>query len=84
MSVALKPTTIRFATRAYDLIQGEAGAQGVSVAQYVREAALIRVTIDWVDHHSDRGAVTLAELVRQVRELSSDSEPMDRRADDPD
>ena len=40
--VALHATTIRFADRAYMAIARAADSQGISVSQYVREAALIR------------------------------------------
>ncbi len=79
--MALKPTTIRFATRAYDLLQQEADEQGVSLAQYVREAALLRLVIDRHDR-GDSGADDLLDHIRQMRTLARDSEEMDRRAND--
>jgi hypothetical protein len=47
--MALHATTIRFADRAYTAIARAADAQGISVSQYVREAALIRAVLDEVD-----------------------------------
>jgi hypothetical protein len=51
--MALHATTIRFADRAYVAIARAADAQGISVSQYVREAALIRAVLDELD--STRG-----------------------------
>ena len=44
--MALHATTIRFGDRAYTAIALAADAQGISVSQYVREAALIRAVLD--------------------------------------
>ena len=38
----LRPTTVRFAQDAMDLVQKAADECGVSMAQFVREAALMR------------------------------------------
>ena len=78
----LRPTTIRFAENAYAGLQHEADEQGVSLAQYVREAALIRYVIDTHDR-AEGEAVSMLALVRQIRELARDTEGMDRRAGDP-
>jgi hypothetical protein len=47
--VALHATTIRFGDRGYTTIAAAADAQGISVSQYVREAALIRAVLDELD-----------------------------------
>jgi hypothetical protein len=78
--MALKPTTIRFAAAAYDLLQREADEQGVSLAQYVREAALIRLVVDRHEREDNESHVA---LIHAARQLARDSEAMDRRADDP-
>src|SRR4051812_20861432 len=44
--MALHATTIRFGDRGYTAIAHAADAQGISVSQYVREAALIRAVLD--------------------------------------
>ena len=44
--MALHATTIRFGDRAYTAIARAADSQGISVSQYVREAALIRAVLD--------------------------------------
>ena len=51
--MALHATTIRFADRAYLAIARAADAQGISVSQYVREAALIRAVLDELDSAED-------------------------------
>jgi hypothetical protein len=73
----LHPTTIRFGDRAYTAIGQAADAQGISISQYVREAALIRAVLDQLD--DDPGPFTstahdLLALAREVRRLSSPSE----------
>src|SRR5438309_11981192 len=40
---AMRATTVRFGTDLWDMLDREAGLSGVSVAQYVREAALARL-----------------------------------------
>jgi uncharacterized protein (DUF1778 family) len=45
MSVPLRPTTIRFASDAMDLVNKAAEATGVSTAQFVREAAVMRAML---------------------------------------
>jgi uncharacterized protein (DUF1778 family) len=40
--MALKPTTIRFAPDALDLVQRAADNLGISVAQFVRESSIMR------------------------------------------
>lgn len=57
----LRTQTIRFSREVSELIHQAASAQGVPFAQYVREAALMRVLWDV------RGAATDSE-VEQVRE----------------
>ena len=72
-SVALHATTIRFADRAYTAIARAADAQGISVSQYVREAALIRAVLDEVDsaeeaiHTSRRSPARSAGSPRSTR-----------------
>lgn len=39
----MRATTIRFTPELWELLQREAQREGVSVAQYVRDAALFRV-----------------------------------------
>ena len=71
--MALHPTTIRFGDRAYTAIGRAADAQGISISQYVREAALLRAVLDELDSSSDalHTAHDLLALAREVRRLSS-------------
>jgi hypothetical protein len=39
----VRATTIRFSSELWGLLEGEARKEGVSVAQYVRDAALFRI-----------------------------------------
>jgi hypothetical protein len=70
--VALHATTIRFADKAYTAIAIAADAQGISVSQYVREAALIRAVLDELDSANDalHTAHDLLGIAREVRRLA--------------
>ena len=81
-TVALHATTIRFADRAYTAIARAADAQGISVSQYVREAALIRAVLDELDSAEDalHTAHDLLAIAREVRRLAEVDPPGPRRA----
>jgi uncharacterized membrane protein YecN with MAPEG domain len=70
--MALHATTIRFADRGYTAISRAADAQGISVSQYVREAALIRAVLDELDASTEaiHAAHDLLAIAREVRRLS--------------
>ena len=74
-SVALHATTIRFSDRGHTAISKAANAQGISVSQYVREAALIRAILDELEGEPDARGLTTAHdllaLAREVRQLSA-------------
>ncbi len=79
-SVALHATTIRFADRAYTAIARAADAQGISVSQYVREAALIRAVLDELDSaeeaiHSAHDLLAIAREVRRLAEVDPAGPP---------
>jgi uncharacterized protein (DUF1778 family) len=80
--VALHATTIRFADRAYTAIARAADTQGVSVSQYVREAALIRAVLDEVDtvEEAIHTAHDLLAVAREVRRLADVDPPGPPRA----
>jgi len=75
--VALHATTIRFADRAYTAIARAADAQGISVSQYVREAALIRAVLDELDSAEEaiHTAHDLLAIAREVRRLAEVDPP---------
>ena len=80
--VALHATTIRFADRAYMAIARAADSQGISVSQYVREAALIRAVLDELDTAEDalHTAHDLLGIAREVRRLAEVDPPGPPRA----
>ena len=72
--MALHATTIRFADRGYAAIARAADAQGISVSQYVREAALIRAVLDELDSaeaavHTAHDLLAIAREVRRLAEV---------------
>jgi hypothetical protein len=71
----LHATTIRFADRGYTTISRAADAQGISVSQYVREAALIRAVLDELEGEPQAPTLSTAHdllaLAREVRRLSN-------------
>jgi uncharacterized protein (DUF1778 family) len=76
-TVGLHATTIRFADRGYTAIARAADAQGISVSQYVREAALIRAVLDELDTAEDaiHTAHDLLAIAREVRRLAQVDAP---------
>ena len=70
--MALHATTIRFGDRAYMAIARAADSQGISVSQYVREAALIRAVLDDLDsaEQAVHTAHDLLAIAREVRHLA--------------
>ena len=80
--MALHATTIRFADRAYTAIAQAADVQGISVSQYVREAALIRVVLDEIDSAEEavHTAHDLLAVAREVRRLAEVDPPGPPRA----
>lgn len=68
-SVALHTTTIRFGDRAYTAIARAAEALGISVSQFVREAALIRAVLDELDYSAEEAIHTAHDLLGVAREV---------------
>jgi hypothetical protein len=81
--VPLHATTIRFADRTYVAVARAADAQGISVSQYVREAALIRAVLDDLDTAEEalHSAHDLLAVAREVRQLAHVDSPGPPRAD---
>ena len=77
--MALHATTIRFGDRAYTAIALAADAQGISVSQYVREAALIRAVLDELDSnealHTAHDLLGIAREVRRLAEVEPQARP---------
>ena len=78
--VALHATTIRFADRGYMAIARAADGQGISVSQYVREAALIRAVLDDLDSaeeaiHTARDLLAVAREVRRLAQVDPPGPP---------
>src|SRR3954469_9352941 len=78
--MALHATTIRFADRAYTAIAHAADAQGISVSQYVREAALIRAVLDELDSaeealHTGHDLLAIAREVRRPARVDPPGPP---------
>jgi hypothetical protein len=78
--LALHATTIRFADKAYTTIALAADAQGISVSQYVREAALIRAVLDELDSatealHTGHDLLGIAREVRRLAEVEPPGPP---------
>ena len=85
--MALHATTIRFADRSYVAVARAADAQGISISQYVREAALIRAVLDELDTAEEalHTAHDLLAVAREVRLLAQVDPPGPPRPDsDPD
>ena len=83
--MALHATTIRFADRAYTAIAHAADAQGISVSQYVREAALIRAVLDDLDTaeqaaHAAHDLLAVARAVRRLAEVDAPGPRPDARS----
>ena len=78
--MALHATTIRFADRAYSAIARAADVQGISVSQYVREAALIRAVLDELDTaeealHTGHDLLAIAREIRRLAEVDLPGPP---------
>lgn len=77
--MALRATTVRFDRWAYELIQDEAERAGMTVAQFIREAALIRATLRAV---ADAEALTAPDIARAVHLCSERLVALNRQAND--
>jgi hypothetical protein len=76
MPSAMKLTTLRIGADLWALLTTEAERAGVSVAQYIREAALARAAAS----AGARGEPPFAEIARGAREVaSSAATPLDKR-----
>ncbi|MEA2281400.1 MAG: hypothetical protein QOK21_2007 [Solirubrobacteraceae bacterium] len=58
----MRATTVRFADDLWDLLEAEASSQGVSAAQFVRDAAMLRLGALSAQRGDARATVTLEDL----------------------
>jgi GAF domain-containing protein len=63
--MAMHVTTVRFGDELWEQLDREATREGVSVAQYVRDAALLRIATVAERRGDERQLVSLAELVER-------------------
>jgi len=62
----MHPTTVRFSDDMWRLIEAEAGREGISASQYIRESVILRAALEMMQ----RGDVTgFRAAVNQVRRL---------------
>ena len=73
--MAMHATTVRFTDDLWELLEREAAAQGVSVAQFVRDAALMRVATVMSKRGDADGDVTLARLAAAAASRVSTPSP---------
>jgi predicted DNA-binding protein len=62
----MRATTIRFTPELWELMQREAEREGVSVAQYVRDAALFRVAYSAGERGEQGTSTAPSQALRQV------------------
>lgn len=77
-------TTIRFGGELWESLQEAAGSGGVSVAQYVREAAIARVAFEAgrANERAMRHAIETAKLSRErAAWLADESEAVQRQSE---
>lgn len=60
----MRATTIRFTPELWALLQREAEREGVSVAQYVRDAALFRVAYSAGERHEQGPQADVSQPAR--------------------
>lgn len=64
-------TTVRFGEDLWTLLEREAAHEGLSAAQYVRDAAVLRLAFAMAEHGDERAQATLADVATRA---------LDRRA----
>jgi GAF domain-containing protein len=62
----MRATTVRFADDLWDLLEAEASSQGVSAAQFVRDAAMLRLGALSAQRGDARATVTLEDLAAEA------------------
>jgi GAF domain-containing protein len=62
----MRATTVRFADDLWDLLEEEAASQGISAAQFVRDAAMLRLGALSAQRGDAQATVTLEDLAAQA------------------
>ena len=61
-----RSTTVRFGEDLWTLLEREAAREGVSAAQYVRDAAVLRLAFAMAEHGDARAQATLADVATRA------------------
>ena len=69
----MRATTVRFGDDLWEMLEREASASGVSAAQFVREATILRLAMLAGMRGDDSARVSLASLAGDAQRTSSDS-----------
>src|SRR4051794_9277693 len=62
LAVAMRATTVRFGDDLWELLEAEASAQGISAAQFVRDATIMRLGVISGRRGDAEASLTLQEL----------------------
>ena len=66
----MRSTTIRYGPGLFEAIQHAAEAEGISFAQYVREATVARLAAEWAHRRADGEADTIIDALSNLREMA--------------
>ena len=72
VAVAMRATTVRFGDDLWDLLEAEASAQGISAAQFVRDATIMRLGVISGRRGDREASLTLQELAARRGERPAD------------
>jgi GAF domain-containing protein len=66
LAVPNRSTTVRFGEDLWTLLEREAAREGLSAAQYVRDAAVLRLAFAMADHGDPQAQATLADVATRA------------------
>jgi hypothetical protein len=66
----MRSTTIRYGPGLFEAIKRASAWQGISFAQYVREAVIARIAAEWAHLRDPEEAVTISEALTKLHELA--------------
>ena len=69
--MSMKATTVRFGEDLWEMLEREAGALGVSAAQFVREAAIMRVAMLAGSRGDPEAELTIADIAARAQSRSA-------------